>query len=158
MARREVGIFLAEYQAAQESAEHHDNLIWANGSILWGGSVALFGFVIVNLDRPQLFPFFGILAGFALAFSLFSWRAVFIWNDVMGQKYQRCKQIELLLGMWQHRGLRYPKNSQKVIYSAISVYLISTWIFILLYTTWGYWGLLHVPVSKWLSLLRTGQI
>ena len=34
-------VLLVEYQAAQESAQHHDNLVWTVTALIWGGMLVL---------------------------------------------------------------------------------------------------------------------
>ena len=46
--RREV--LLGEYQMAQDSAQHHDILVWNITSLNWIGSAVLMGFVLSGID------------------------------------------------------------------------------------------------------------
>jgi len=42
--KKDKEVLLVEYQAAQESAQHHDNLIWTVTALIWGGMFVLFWF------------------------------------------------------------------------------------------------------------------
>src|SRR5438093_874597 len=43
-------VLLVEYQKAQDSAEHHDSLVWNITSLNWVGSAVLMGFVLNGID------------------------------------------------------------------------------------------------------------
>lgn len=126
---------IVEYQAAQESAQHHDNLIWTTTTIIWSVTLILFGFVIDNLNNPNnriILIFLSILGIFLMA-------AVFVFvlqfNSIKRQKYDRCKTIEKILDMHQHRDLKYSKGVQRVVYGIITFFFIITWS-IILCTVW----------------------
>lgn len=128
-------ILLVEYQAAQESAQHHDNLIWTTTTIIWSVTLILFGFVIDNLNNPNnriILTFLSILGIFLTA-------AIFVFvlqfNSIKRQKYDRCKAIEKILDMYQHRKLEYPKGVQTVVYLIITHFFIIAWL-IILWTVW----------------------
>ena len=38
-------VLLVEYQAAQSSAQHHDQLVWTVTSIVWGSNLVLLGVI-----------------------------------------------------------------------------------------------------------------
>lgn len=142
----EARVLLTEYANAQKSAEHHDNLIWRNTSIIGAGNLILLGLVFNNLDKDSLRWVIECICGLGILIDMSLWRAVFIWNDVMGQKYQRCQQIESRLGMLQHRGLSYEKNRQKIVYSGVMLSLAFLWTAILIHSIY--------PVIRGLLPLR----
>jgi hypothetical protein len=41
-----------EYDKAQDSAQHHDTLLWTSVSFIFGGMLVLLGFVLNSLDTP----------------------------------------------------------------------------------------------------------
>ena len=93
-------VFLIEYQAAQDSAQHHDNLVWTITSLNWVGSAVLMGFVLGKMDSANtLFAKYPLLlisiVGIALTGCL--WRWAYQMRCVKLAKYQRCKVIENLL-------------------------------------------------------------
>ncbi len=47
-------ILLVEYQTAQDSAEHHDALLWNVTAIIWGANLVLIGFVLQSIGRTEL--------------------------------------------------------------------------------------------------------
>ena len=46
---RIIKLRIAEYKAAQDSAQHHDNLLWYVSSIVWGGNLILLGSCLENI-------------------------------------------------------------------------------------------------------------
>jgi hypothetical protein len=46
-------VLLVEYGKAQDSAEHHDNLVWSIASLNWVGSAVLLGFVFGTIDADE---------------------------------------------------------------------------------------------------------
>lgn len=95
-------ILLVEYGKAQDSAEHHDTLLWAAISLIVTGMGALVGFSLrasPAAGRPADKLFFAI-CGLVLSVLL----CFFVWTfaALRNQKYKRCKEIEFRLGMEQH--------------------------------------------------------
>jgi hypothetical protein len=86
---------LAEYQTAQQSAEHHDQLVWSTTGILWGASLVLLGFVLSRISDPPvprvLLTVTSALGVFLLAILS---RCVWIWQHVKRRKYAVCHQLE----------------------------------------------------------------
>jgi len=100
-------ILLVEYQKAQDSAEHHDRLLWTTAALILGGMAALFGLAIGrDAWRAQrwIVPLIGLLLCAALVFFPRTFR------HIRKKKYDRCKVIERELGMEQHSQLQddYP--------------------------------------------------
>ena len=51
-----------EYQAAQDSAQHHDTIAWTLTSVMWGGSLVLMGLSLGVLKETSLRTLVIILA------------------------------------------------------------------------------------------------
>jgi len=125
-------VLLIEYQAAQASAQHSDDLTWTVTSIIWGGMLVLFGFVLGNLYNANLILILTLLSVLGIALTIAVWGFALQLNSVMRQKYQRCKTIEKQLGMYQHSDLKYKSGSQRIMYGVITVLFIMAWLVILL--------------------------
>jgi len=128
-------VLLAEYQAAQASAQHHDNLVWTLTSIIWGGMLVLFGFVLGNLDSVNLRLILTLLSILGITMTVAVWLFTLQLNSIKRQKYQRCKTIETSLGMLQHRELKYSSKLQRIIYSIITILFVIAWLSVL----WVVW-------------------
>jgi hypothetical protein len=128
---------LIEYQMAQESAQHHDNLIWNHTGIIWGAGLVSIGLVMPNLYDPALkFPM-ALVCVLAILMLIYLWKMVSILNSVMNQKYDRCKEIESILYLEQHKNLRYPKGLSRLFFSSIMTIFIFIWCLLLYYTLVG---------------------
>ena len=125
-------VLLVEYQSAQESAQHHDNLVWTVTSIIWGGMLVLFGFVLGNLDKANLRHVLTLLSILGIVLTIAVWGFALQLGDVRRQKYIRCKTIEELFGMCQHRELKYAKGSQGLVYGIVMMLFIIVWLIVLL--------------------------
>ncbi|MFI5059495.1 MAG: hypothetical protein ACHQLQ_15085 [Candidatus Acidiferrales bacterium] len=120
-----------EYEKAQDSAEHHDNLLWTVTGLIGGGMAALFGFVLGKQPQelPKLLGIYAASMGIAMTVSV----GLFVHSfaSYRNQKYARCKDIEKLLGMNQHSGLRDPKPAQRhVVYLLFLLFFVG-WAFLL---------------------------
>jgi hypothetical protein len=129
-------VLLVEYQAAQESAQHHDNLVWTVTAIIWGGMLVLFGFVLGNLDNVNLRLILTLLSILGIALTIAVWGFALQLNSVKRQKYRRCKQIEELLDMHHHRELKYAAASQRIVYGTVTILFIIVWLSVL----WMVWS------------------
>lgn len=123
-------VLLVEYQAAQESAQHHDNLVWTVTTIIWGGTLVLFGFVLGGLDKPNLQLILTFLSILGIALTIGVWGFALQLNSVKRQKYRRCKDIEELLGMCQHQELKYATGSQRIVYAIVAMNFIIVWLIV----------------------------
>jgi hypothetical protein len=122
---------LVEYQATQDSAQHHDNLVWTITSLTWVGSAVLMGFVLSGLrdaGNPgvKLTLLSITLVGVALAACV--WRWAYQMRCVKVAKYHRCQILEELLGMEQHRKLSYQAGSQTLTYGLLMVLFLLAWV------------------------------
>jgi hypothetical protein len=124
-------ILLVEYQKAQDSAEHHDGLV-GSFTALWVGSAVLMGFVLSGLasrhahqERVVMLFLVGLGAGVTL---LVAWW-VFSASKMKRTKYDRCKDIEKLLGMEQHSTLTEPTTWWKSHWQTVAYILLMAGFF-----------------------------
>jgi hypothetical protein len=123
-------IHLTEYAKAQDSAEHHDTLLWTVVGILVSGIAALFGFALQYFDGNQPKWKFGLLAVLGMLFSALIWFFVSSFAGIRKQKYDRCIKIEELLGMKNHRDLRFCGCQRAVVYTVGGLFFL-TWLILL---------------------------
>jgi hypothetical protein len=129
-----------EYQTAQDSAQHHDQLIWTSTSLMWVASLVLLGFVLQGLrdgtDRLVLTA----AAGLGVGMILVQWRFRNIWRGVMTRKYEACQTLERLDGFAAKHHSReardYPRGAMGRLYVATSLAFISVWIFLVATLWW----------------------
>jgi hypothetical protein len=113
MAERDA--LLVEYQKAQDSAEHHDGRV-ANVTNLWVGTAVLMGFVLNALTTKHAahdhWWVLVLLAAIGIDLTVMAW----LWseraNELKVQKYARCKELELELGLHQHIAVGKPWRGQ----------------------------------------------
>jgi hypothetical protein len=113
------------------SAQHHDSLVWTVTSIFWATNALLIRVVVTTLTEniSRHLPIAISILGLFLCFSV--WIFAILFNDIMSQKYERCKKIEEKLGMEQHTKLKYSSGAQKMIYRFIMSLFILLWGIIL---------------------------
>lgn len=124
-------IMLTEYEKTQSSAEHHDRVSLEYSGIILAGMLILIGFVFENLRNSENKPFITVISILGISLSIFLMMSFWIAGGVKNQKYDRCKDIEKLLGMKQHSNLRYKKYIMRTAYTIVIVLLITTWIIFL---------------------------
>ena len=132
--RREV--LLAEYQAAQASAQHHDQLLWTVTSIVWATNLVLLG--VIPALQESVWAFL-IRTGFCVVGPLliiFAWSSQSQFRKLKVLAYQRCKVIEEEMGMRHHTAVRHESRSQTVIYGLISAAFLIIWVFVAM-ATWA---------------------
>ncbi len=123
---------LVEYQAAQDSAQHHDNLLWTSSSIMWAGSLVLLGFVFNQIEKSSLSFVITVSSALGILLSLTAGFIAFQNNLVKNHKYDRCKEIEKMYGLKQHSGLPYPlKGVQRLLHLLITVAFLVAWVWVL---------------------------
>ena len=118
---------MVEYQAAQDSAQHHDNLIWSITSIMWGASLVLLGFIIQAVANPALASLIVAATVLGILLNLCVLLAVLQLNSVKNQKYDRCKEIEARFGLRQHQTVQYRRGVQRVVYTLVTVMFLIAW-------------------------------
>jgi hypothetical protein len=119
---------LVEYQAAQNSAEHHDGLIWSITGVTWGASLILLGFLLENAANPQLKHIVVLVSILGVLLNIKVWAYTYQLAAIKNYKYNRCKAIETKLRLKQHSTLIYPKGRQKFLYSVVMILFIVIWI------------------------------
>jgi len=122
---------LVEYQAAQESAQHHDNQVWTTTGIIWGAGLVLIGFVVQILDKRELMPIIVLVSVLALFMLVHLWIMAFQFNSIKRQKYDRCKEIENLLHLHQHTDLIYKVKTGRTLYCITMILYVIVWLLII---------------------------
>lgn len=126
-------VLLVEYQKAQDSAEHHDNLVGSVTS-LWLGSAIFIGFVLSGLASRQAAHYKTVLY-LVIALGMFLTFLVWTWANRASKlkklKYDRCKEIEQALGMKQHLRVGPARRWQDYAYTALLVLLLAAWAVLL---------------------------
>lgn len=131
---------LLEYEMAQSSAEHHDNLVWSVSTLTWGVSSVLLGFVLNNISKNSLGITVLLFCLIGIFLILCSWSFARQFRDLRNQKYNRCKQLELELGINQHRMIKYKNGSQTTMYSIIMILFLITWSVVFIKVLGSFWG------------------
>lgn len=119
---------LQEYQSAQESAEHHDTIAWTVTSVLYGASLLLLASLLQRgtVVGAEVLVLLCSALGVVLAILAFRLRSSL--RSVFKYKYQRCKDIEVLLGLKQHSGLKYKEGTAHRILWWCMAALVAVWI------------------------------
>ena len=133
-AKQQFDASLVEYQKAQDSAEHHDTLVWNITSLNWVGSALLMGFVLNGLSTAQCLSqkialIVVSLVGIVLASLI--WRWVYQMRGLKVAKYDRCKELEKYLGMKQHSDLSYKPGSMTVTYGILMSLFLFAWLILM---------------------------
>jgi hypothetical protein len=131
-------ILLVEYQKAQDSAEHHDNLV-GNVTSLWLGSAIFIGFVLSGLTSKRAAHYKPVLI-LVILLGMFLTGLVWTWADratkLKRLKYKRCKEIETALGMDQHlrvdREVGPARGWQTTAYRGLLLLLLAAWVALLI--------------------------
>lgn len=121
---------LTEYGKAQDSAEHHDRLVWQVTSILWAANTLLLGFTLSALASGNTLLSRLISILLAVIGVVLLWMAAVMqtqFRDLKRQKYDRCKEIERTLGLKQHRAVVWKKSQQTVLYRYVLGLFIGVW-------------------------------
>ncbi|WP_145440912.1 hypothetical protein [Gimesia chilikensis] len=128
--KTKVQYLLVEYSAAQSSAEHHDKLVWTLTSYSWTASFALYGIATEYL-KAEYHKTFKILACiFGVALILAAWHFAKQYREIKNSKYNRCKEIESLLGMRQHQATEkiHKKRSQLLYLKEMTILFVFIWV------------------------------
>lgn len=119
---------LAEYQAAQNSAQHHDTIIWSINSVVWGASLLLLGFLLNRSPDPSMKLIVTLVSILGILLIIKVWTYTFQLAELKRQKYNRCKEIEEKFNLQQHRNVKWKSGRQKFLYSAVMLLFIVIWI------------------------------
>lgn len=125
--------FLTEYAKAQDSAEHHDTLIWTATGVACAANIALLIFVI-RKDALLNYPITSTLLGVLGMFLIVSvWLVANALIKLKKKKYDRCKDLEKKFGFCQHLDTEeyYPVGRQRRFYNLCMAIILVVWVFIL---------------------------
>lgn len=125
--------FLTEYAKAQDSAEHHDNLIWVATGVAWTGNIVLFALAISKIGEPYFQHLIVITSTLGILIMITATILAVQLINVKNQKYDRCKKIEGVFQFEQHSQLRYHPGPQKISYLVTAFVFILLWIGLLYY-------------------------
>ena len=121
---------LVEYQAAQDSAQHHDNQIWSGTGVIWGSNLILLGFILSNLTQASLRPLIVVLSLLGFFLNVYAWIAAVRATSVKRQQYARCKEIEATFDLHQHRDLGFVPKIETRLYGLIMLLFFAAWIMV----------------------------
>src|SRR5437868_1978529 len=82
------------YQQAQQSAEHHDTLLWEVTYIIWGSTTLLLGFVLEAIAQEPVLSM--LTAVLSIILSWMVWHFTRRFQQYRDLKYKICKEIETL--------------------------------------------------------------
>lgn len=133
--------FLVEYQAAQDSAQHHDDQIWSATGVIWASNLILLGFILSSLSQPGVLPLVIVLGLLGLVLNTFLLIASLQYTSVKNQKYKRCRELEEVFDFHQHRDLRYRQRTQTYLYVGVMLLFFAAWITVLLTALGALWAL-----------------
>ncbi|KQC13169.1 MAG: hypothetical protein APR63_09290 [Desulfuromonas sp. SDB] len=119
-------ILLTEYQQAQNSAQHHDNLQWTSMSIMTTAIIVLLGFAFSQIDHSTNKFFVALASEIGIILILITGLLVKMSNRAKKEKYDRCKQIEDQLGMRQHSAYKHVSNAGMMLLFSIGIILMTS--------------------------------
>ena len=122
---------IVEYQAAQNSAQHHDTLIWSVNAVVWGATFLLWGFLLNHTADSSLKKVIILLI--SLVGILMNVKVLIYTHQLANlktEKYKRCKFIEEKLCLEQHRSVTWTSGLQRTLYSIIMTLFLVVWILI----------------------------
>ena len=112
-----------EYQAAQDSAQHHDSLVWTVTSIMWGAGLVLLG--LVHSERLEQLAMVS-LSIFGMALSIIVPILVRGLRRIKRHRYERCQELEREHGFHLHT--ETPPTHQWMIYRIITALFLAAWL------------------------------
>lgn len=126
--KTETEIKLAEYNATQNSAQHHDNLMWTVTSILLVSSIGLRALIEDPLSTNCEVRFVIGIMNVLLLLGLFIFARGF--REIKITKYKRLRELERDLGMKQHLNVyeTYTPRMNRYFYFLIFV-IIVVWVY-----------------------------
>lgn len=130
-------VLLVEYGKAQDSAQHHDTIVWSVISITWAAELVLLGFVVSSLGNIRLRIIITALCFLGAFMVAFQWYVQKLSRTVRKQKYDRCKEIEEQLGMSQNRSLKYPAGIQTRLLQMVCLLFLIAWATVFWTIWWG---------------------
>ncbi len=82
---------LTEYESAQDSAQHHDSLLWNIIGIIWGAQLVLLGFIIHSIESILSKPIVISSSVLAIVLLLYLFFTFLSLRNIRNFKYSRCK-------------------------------------------------------------------
>ena len=122
---------LVEYSAAQNSAQHHDSLVWNSIGLIWSAQLVLLGFIIQVINEmlnPMIILFACVLALVLLIYLCISY---FSFRKIRNYKYQICKEIEKEFNLHQHNSLKHKKYIGTISFFIVTVIFGIVWILVI---------------------------
>lgn len=117
------------YERSQESAEHHDTLLWEVTYIIWGSTTLLLGFVLEAIDQQ---PFLALMTAVLSVFlSIMVLRFATLYRGIRNKKYSICKDIETAMPeRWRQHSLtgNYSPGEQTTWYWVTTFVFIIVWL------------------------------
>ena len=150
-------ILLIEYQKAQDSAEHHDNLIWIFFGLFVGGLGGVIKFAFSHRELQPYISIFGIFLVLAGASFIRGFR--FYKN----KKYERCRDIEdhffkkyngEILSPMQHSFVHEEKEKHcklflggiEIICAVLLIVLLIFLVLLVEHQTFFQWSMIHLII------------
>lgn len=130
MCKKENKDYLTEYQKAQDSAQHHDSIIWTATGVVWVGNIALFAFVFSIMQNLKSSTFLIILSALGILMTLSMLFLSLIRMKTLKQKYDRCIKLEECYGFEQNKNLKYRAGLQKISHIITTLAFIVAWLYI----------------------------
>jgi hypothetical protein len=125
-------VLLSEYSGAQSSAEHHDNLVWTATGVLWAGSLVLFGLIVDGINGTGSKVLLTVVSLLGFLVNVGGWKICNGLRDLKRRKYDRCKEIEIMLGLKQHSNLSYSPCVQERMFDVGMVILVIAWVVLII--------------------------
>jgi hypothetical protein len=125
---------LVEYQAAQNSAQHHDTLIWSINSVVWSASLILLGLLLKSSPDRNMIFIVSLISLLGIFLIIKVWIYTSQLAELKRQKYDRCKEIEQRFGFKQHTTVIWKSGRQWFLYSVVMIFFIIIWLTV----AWSY--------------------
>src|SRR5262249_39807951 len=120
---------LGLYELAQQSAEHHDTLLWEVTYIIWGSTTLLLGFVLEAIKGE---PFLALMTSLVSIFlTVMVLRFAMLYRRIRNKKYAICKEIETDLEMkWKSHAAttNYSPHEQTTWYWLATIIFVVIWV------------------------------
>lgn len=124
---------LVEYTAAQNSAQHHDSLVWTTIGMIWSAELVLLGFVIQAINNSKISRVTIMACTIALVLLIFLFVTYFSFRNIRTQKYGRCKKIEELLNLEQHSTLKQKEKVGLLSFIIVMISFVTIWVYLIIY-------------------------
>ncbi len=122
---------LTEYESAQDSAQHHDSLLWNIIGIIWGAQLVLLGLIIHSIESILSKPIVISSSVLAIVLLLYLFFTFLSLRNIRNFKYSRCKEIELELGLKQHSSLNHPRLLGTIAFFCVMLFFVGTWTIVI---------------------------